>query len=78
MLQDPCKRLPGLWYAITKDRMLDVTPQDAVDEILVNMMDFVIITDDKGLILKVNKQGEKLLGVSQSRLKNNMSFYWEK
>ncbi|MBN2444537.1 MAG: response regulator [Spirochaetales bacterium] len=62
--------ITGTWYAMVKYNLLIVTPQMASEKIIMSMMDFAIITDAEGKILKANKQTELLLDFSPNKLIN--------
>lgn len=55
-------------YAITRYRLMTLTPAAAADEILYTMPDPFIMSDHTGTILAVNRATEKLLGYSRDEL----------
>lgn len=58
----------GIVYAITRYRLMSITPAAAADEILYTMPDPFIMSDHTGIILAVNRATEKLLGYGRDEL----------
>jgi PAS domain S-box-containing protein len=64
-------------YALLKYRMIDVTPSVFADKILDTMVDGLILTDNKGRIIRVNNSVENIFGFSEDEIKgkNVFSFF---
>jgi diguanylate cyclase (GGDEF)-like protein/PAS domain S-box-containing protein len=58
----------GAWKAIVQYRFLVMTPAIAAEEILARMSDMLILTNQEGLISKINPQVEKILGYKEEEL----------
>ncbi|MBN2441351.1 MAG: PAS domain-containing protein, partial [Spirochaetales bacterium] len=62
--------LSGVLFVIKKYNFIIISPEKAVHEILFNMMDILLLTDEKGEITRVNQQLTQLLGCSEWDLVN--------
>ena len=58
----------GVWKAIVKYRLMVLTPAIATDEIISQMKDILILTNQEGKIVKINHQAEKALGYREEEL----------
>jgi len=61
----------GIFIVIKKYWLMVISPEKAIKEILYNMMDFLIFTDNKGIIKKTNQRLTQLLGVMENELKGS-------
>lgn len=52
----------GMWWAIVRYKIMDLTPEIATEEIISSMKDMVFLTDPSGNIIEVNKEAERILG----------------
>jgi PAS domain S-box-containing protein len=55
-------------YAMQKYRLLDITPQLAVEKIVTSMRDSLIVVNPKGTVVMVNKATEELLGYKEREM----------
>ncbi len=58
----------GIWYTILKYKLMVLTPEIAVDEIISKITDLLVLVNPSGRITLVNKQVETLLGFSGNKL----------
>ncbi len=58
----------GMWYAISRYRLMELTPALASDEILDNIQDMLLLTDSQGKIAHLNNQVELILGYPMGAL----------
>lgn len=71
--------ITGIYYAIHKYRLFEITPKLLIEEILQEMMDLVILVSTSGKIIKINDSTEKILGYSSNELLNqNITVIFEK
>ncbi len=59
----------GAWWAMSRYKLLVITPEIAAGEIISKMMDIMILSDAQDNIISVNRQTEDLLGYSSNELK---------
>lgn len=58
----------GIWYTIVKYKLMVLTPEIAIDEILSKIKDLLLLVNPEGRIILVNKQVENLLGYKAANL----------
>ncbi|HEY9764751.1 MAG TPA: PAS domain S-box protein, partial [Chroococcales cyanobacterium] len=58
----------GIWLAIARYKLMALTPSIAAEEIIAHIMDLLILADNKGDILKINRQIQEILGYSEEEL----------
>lgn len=58
----------GIWFTIVKYKLMVLTPEIAVDEIVSKITDLLVLINTDGRIILVNKQVEKLLGFKSTNL----------
>lgn len=58
----------GVWQAIVRYRFLNLIPTLVAEEIILRMSDLLILTDQEGLIERINPQAEKALGYREEEL----------
>ncbi|HEY5556970.1 EAL domain-containing protein [Acetobacterium sp.] len=58
----------GIYYAIVKYKLMAMTPALIAENLFQTIIDSVILTDPKGIILSVNPETQKLLGYNQKEL----------
>lgn len=56
----------GIMYAMKKHNLMVITPEVAANEILSKVIDMVFLTNDAGVIMKINYSVLKTLGYSES------------
>jgi len=61
--------VPGVWYAISRYRLLHITPSLMAEEIIMHIQEMVILLRPDLKILSVNTRAETLLGVPADSLK---------
>ncbi len=59
---------PGMWYAISKYRQLEIAPRIATDEIISNIMDLLFLVTPRGKIARVNHRVAELLEYKEDEL----------
>jgi PAS domain S-box-containing protein len=55
----------GMWYSITRYRLMSVNIENAADEIFSMMKDMVLLLDTSGRIVKINPRVTELLGYDE-------------
>ncbi len=58
----------GMWYSITRYRLMSVNIQNAAGEIISKMKDMVLLLDMSGMIVKINARVTDLLGYDEGFL----------
>ena len=58
----------GMWYSITRYRLMSVNLQNAAGEIISRMKDMVLLLDTSGCIVKINDRVTGLLGYAEDFL----------
>jgi PAS domain S-box-containing protein len=58
----------GMWVAITRFRLMVLTPALATEEITSRMMDLLVLLNPDGRIVQVNRRAEELLGYRRGEL----------
>lgn len=58
----------AMWLAITRYRLLALSPDLAAEEIMDNILDLLLLLDEEGRILEVNAQVERTLSRSREQL----------
>lgn len=58
----------GIWYSINNYRLMVLTPEIAIDEIISKIRDLLVLVNSKGTILKVNNQILDILGYTEGEL----------
>ena len=58
----------GIFRAITKYRLMTLTPEYVVDQIVVNMLDLLVLTDLNRRITRINPMAKKLLEYSEDEM----------
>ena len=58
----------GIWYAIVKYKLMDITPAVAAEDIVSAMYDLLILVNHDGAIIKLNRRTIELLGIDESDL----------
>ncbi len=58
----------GIFYAIVRYKLLAMTPSFIADNLFQTIIDSVILTDPRGLIIKINPETQRLLGYSSGDL----------
>ncbi|WP_373484555.1 EAL domain-containing protein [Acetobacterium sp.] len=61
----------GLNFAITRYRMMSITPESIMMEVFMMMSDGLIITDGQGLIVTMNAGAEMILGYPAAQLRDH-------
>lgn len=64
----------GIWYAIDRYHLMNLTPLIAIDKILLKMKDLILLMDEDGFIIKANSAIENLIGYRPEELLG-CSFY---
>jgi diguanylate cyclase (GGDEF)-like protein/PAS domain S-box-containing protein len=59
----------GLYRALTKHRLMELTPAIASEEILARIQDLLVLTDGEGAIVRINQQTESLTRFREEELK---------
>ena len=67
--------LGGFTLAISRYRLVEITPEIAADEIISNIVDTVFLVNTDGTIRKMNRSAEILLGASEEETRNRK--IWE-
>jgi diguanylate cyclase (GGDEF)-like protein/PAS domain S-box-containing protein len=62
--------IAGLNHAITKYRMMSITPESIMMEVFMMMSEGLIITDSRDQITTINAGAEKILGFCETELNN--------
>ncbi len=60
----------GMWYAISKYQLMQLSVAIAAEEILTNMVNILILVDSEGKITKSNLQAQRILGYTEKQLKS--------
>jgi len=55
----------GMWYSITRYKLMSLNIENAADEIISNMKDMVLLLDTSGRIVKINLRVTELLGYDE-------------
>ncbi len=58
----------GMWWAMTRLKMLTVSPRMALDQILSGIQDVFLLLDEEGRILEANRRALELMGRSRTDL----------
>ena len=58
----------GMWIAISRYRLLILTPAIAADQIVASITDMMVLLDLNAIILKVNRSIEEVLGYAEKEL----------
>ncbi|MBN1613086.1 MAG: diguanylate cyclase [Deltaproteobacteria bacterium] len=58
----------GIWHAIVEYRLMVLTPSIATDEIISRMKDMLLLTNTEGIVIRVNRRTEELLGYEEKDL----------
>ncbi len=58
----------GFWYAIFKYKFMVLTPKFALNQILYNMHDLILMTDPEGFIIFVNEKLKNALGFLENEI----------
>lgn len=58
----------GIWYSINHYRLMVLTPEIAMDEIISKIRDLLVLVNSRGTIIKVNNQTLNILGYTEEEL----------
>ncbi|MGO9377468.1 MAG: diguanylate cyclase domain-containing protein [Dissulfurispiraceae bacterium] len=58
----------GIWYAIVKYKLMNVTTAMAAEDIVSAMYDLLILVNHEGAIIKLNRRTIEMLGIDESEL----------
>ncbi|MDI6801038.1 MAG: EAL domain-containing protein [Thermodesulfovibrionales bacterium] len=58
----------GIWYSISRHKLMSLTPSIAADEIVFRMVGMLVLVDPEGRIIKVNRQVKELLGYENDEI----------
>lgn len=58
----------AIWYAMVKHKLMVLTPEIAVNQIITRVMDLLVMTNPKGDIIKTNTRIQQLLGFQEKEL----------